>query len=87
MVGRHGVTDHHEHSGVLDRSDHVGLRREFGEERRMLDVRARILPVVFLSFADRNAIPFFIAGKDVRILLFEHLGRDDLLDGLADLLL
>ncbi len=87
VVSRDGVAKQRQHPRAPDVADLRFLRREVLEERRLLNVRRVRVPGVQFALRHGDLVPHLVAGKDVRVLLLEHLRLERVVDGLADLLL
>src|SRR5215211_2653127 len=72
---------------VLDRLDRVRVGREVLEERRLLDVRAVLVPLEQLPAVHRNLVPLLVPLGHVHVLPLEHVRREGELDRVVDLLL
>ena len=86
VVGGHAVAEGEKHAGSVDARGCLWLPREFREERRFLDVGARLIPVVEFTRARRHRIPPRVRFPDIVVALLKLPGHHARLDGGADLL-
>ena len=85
VVGRHRVAEHSQRSCADDLANRTGLHPEAVEERRLLNVRARLIPLVGVADARRDFVPLRILIGKVAVQFAEYLRLERALHEVAHL--